>query len=74
MAITQALVSVQRLKKIMQSDELQDDAVEQQVYVPGLEADTVAAVCGEWLLQMGIGENIKSKCKHDEKEGSIETD
>jgi hypothetical protein len=29
----------------MQSDELQDDAVEQQVYVPGLEADTVAAVC-----------------------------
>lgn len=37
MAITQALVSVQRLKFFLQSDELQDDAGEQQVYVPGLK-------------------------------------
>ncbi len=59
MAITQALVSVQRLKKFMQSDELQDDAVEQQVYLPGLEAETVAAVCVEdgcfkWELDLEL--------------------
>ncbi|CAK9224139.1 unnamed protein product [Sphagnum troendelagicum] len=55
----QALVSVQRLKKFMQSDELQDDAIEQQVYVPGLEADMVAAVyvedgCFKWELELEL--------------------
>ncbi|CAM6023240.1 unnamed protein product [Sphagnum balticum] len=70
MAITQALVSVQRLKNFMQSDELQDDAVEQQVYVPGLEADMVAAVCVEngcfkWELERTSSQSASTTRKKD---------
>jgi hypothetical protein len=69
-AITQDLVSVQRLKKFMQSDELQDDAVEQQVYVPGLEADMVAAVsvengCFKWELERTSSQSASTTIKKD---------